>query len=455
MSIFDKIFGSKTEQHQVGTVIGIDGKPTTKATKASKKYSQGYAEGNKPLSKKAEENYLHTSELVYSSVDYISKAASQAVPVLKKKNSKGELEEVTDSKLLAWIASPNSFHTWGEYIELTIQGLLLSGNSFMSHEMVQGRFETWHLGAPSAMKVVPDKTKFIKGYIYLDKVPYNTTEVIHFKNPTINNIFYGVPAVRPLLDTLVLEGEALNELKQFYEGSTILGGVIQSEFPLSPEQITDLRNQFKELYGKGSRERGGTAVLPAGMKYQTVQATPKDAMLLDTLAISEKRVTRLFKINPIALGGEAQSTSHPQELMKATFNTAVRPYLYKIQQQLTVFLQTKFKDPSLVFYFDLDNITELETPLETKANSAKTLYSTGIASLNEARDFVGLPKVDSDNADKHILASYLFGNDARYIEDGQSPLGTPTDTTSTPTGSTDPQGGTADGVTTDNTSTNK
>jgi len=427
----------------------------TKSTKASQKYFKEYSDGNKILAKSNEENYFHTSELIFSSVDYISKAASQAVPRLVKVNpSTGDYEEVKDVKLTRWIGSPNQFQSWGEFIELIIQGLLLGGNSFISHELVRGRFESWHLGPPSKVQVVPDKRDFISGYLYLDKIAYKTSEVIHFKNPTLNNIYYGVPAVRPLLDTLLLEATSIAELKQFYDGSNILSGILQSEYNLSPAQVKEVRQQFKELYGARGSERRGTVVLPSSMTYNTVQSNPKDAMLLDSISVSERRVFRAFKINPIALGGAEQSTSRPQELMKATFNTAVRPYLYKLQDQITAFLREKFKDPTLLCYFDLDRITELETPLDTKATASKTLYSTGVASLNESRDLVGLPKLADENADKHILASYLFGADAVYIEDSDGAVNTGSTTQTTTSGSTDPQGGSADMPTTNNTSNN-
>ena len=460
MSIFGGIFGKSktdTEKASVGDFGGINtllvAGHDTKSTKASSKYFDKYSDGNKPLAKSAEENYLHTSELIFSAVDYVSKAASQAIPRLVKVNpTTGDEEVVTDPKLLTWLDAPNQFQSWGEMIELIVQGVFLGGNSFISHELVKGRFESWHLGPPSQMKVVPDKRKFITGYIYLDKVAYKAEEVIHFKNPSINNIYYGVPSVRPLIDTLLLESSSIAELKQFYEGSTILSGILQSEYNLSPEQIVEVREQFKELYGSHGSERRGTVVLPSSMTYNTVQATPKDAMLLDSLGVSERRVFRVFKINPIALGGAEQATSHPQELMKATFNTAVRPYLYKIEDQITVFLKEKFKDPTLSFHFDLDRITELETPLETKATASKTMYSTGVASLNEARDLVGLPRLKEENADKHILAAYLFGDTATYIEDGANLAGA---STGTPSGSTDPNGGNADlPTTTDNNSNN-
>ena len=426
----------------------------TKATKAQPDILEGYKDGNGALASSTEENTFHTSELVFSCIDYISKAASQAVlRVVEVDPKTGDEKPVRDKKLISWEKSPNQFQTWGEMIELTIQGILLGGGSFLTHELVKGRYETWFLGPPSNVKIVPHAKKFVEGYIYNERIAYKQEEVCYIKNPTINNAYYGVPAIRPLIDTLLLEGYAINELKDFYEGSSLISGILQSEFNLSPEQISEIRTQFKELYGKDGRARGGTAVLPAKLVYKPIQANPKDAQLLESLQISDKRVMRVFKLNALALGGENTSTTHPMELMKMSFNSAVRPYLYKVQDQLSLFLQQKFNNEKLEVRFDYDRITELDTSMDIKATSAKTLYSTGMASLNESRDLVGLSKLSDSNADKHILPVFLFGENVRYVEDGDS---SPIDTLTTGdvVGSTNPQGGEADLPAVDNTTSN-
>ncbi len=417
--------------------------PVTKATKAQPEIIEEYKDGNGALSKSVEENTLHTSELIFSCVDYIAKAASQAVLTIEEVNPKtGDSKPIRDKALLKWAKSPNAFQSWGDMIELTLQGILLSGGSYVTHELVKGRYESWFLGPPSNVKIVPHAKKFIEGYIYNDKIAYKQEEVCYIRNPTLNNAYYGVPAVRPLLDTLLLEGYAINELKEFYEGSSLISGILQSEFNLSPEQIAEIRTQFKELYGKDGRSRGGTAVLPAKLTYKPIQANPKDAQLLESLQISDRRVLRVFKLNALALGGEAASTTHPQELMRMVFNTAVRPYLYKIEDQLTIFLQEKLKNENLIVSFDYDRITELETSIDVKSTASKTLYATGIASLNESRDMVGLPALSDELASKHALPAFLFGENIAFIEDGPRENAPVVDGT-TP-GSTDPQGGNPD-----------
>ena len=462
-------FSKKTNEDKILDPLSDSGGPNVivspimeKVTRAQKELLTSYQNGAGALAQGNEENYLATSELVFSCVDYISKAASQAIPRIYEVDPKtGDKKPVKDKKLQAWVSQPNPFWTWGDIIELTIQGILLSGGAFLTHEMVKGNYETWFLGPPSGVKIVPDTRAYIKGFIYQDKVSYKPDEVCYIKNPTLNNFYYGMPAVRPLFDTLMLEASAIDELQTFYKGSNIVTGILRSELPLTTEQVEELREQFNALYGSGGEYRRGTAVLPAKMDYKAIQANPKDAMLIDSLQISEQRVLRVFKLNALALGGEASSTTHPQELMKAVFNTAVRPYLYKIESQLTLFLRQKFKKPNIVFTFDFDRIVELETSLDTKSTAAKTLYSTGVASLNEARDLVGLAKLNTKYADMNVLASYLFGSDFQYIQEVNSESRNPGNTDinnnlSGGAGSTDPQGGANDVPTNPNsTSTNQ
>lgn len=442
LSFFSK---TRTSESNKGSSFFV----TTKASKFHKDALEDYKDGSNSLAKSSEENSFHTSELVFSCVDYIGKAASQVVPKVGKIDKSGKFVALpAKDKLTTWIQSPNPFFTWGELIELQVQALLLSGTAFMTMELNKGRWESWFLGSPSSVKIVPHATNYIDGLIWKDKIAYKAEDVCIVRNPTINNLYYGVPAVRPLLDTLLLESYAIEDLKSFYENSSLLTGLLESEYALSPEQTEAIQSQFQALYGKDGTKRGGTAVLPSGLKYNPIQASPQDAKILDSLQISDKRVLRVFKINALALGGESTSTSRPQDLMKTVFNTAVRPYLYRIEDNITLFLQNKFKDPTLKFMFDLDRVVELETSLDVKSDAAKTSYSTGLSTLNEARNMIGLPRVEAENADKNILAAYLFGTGAQYVQDG-TPVGLQQTTTPVTggAGSTSPDGGAADTAT--------
>jgi len=361
-----------------------------------------------------EESALSNSELIYACVDYITKASSQAVPRLYKFDKAGNKVKVRNAKLNRWIETPNPFTSWSDIIEMSIQGLLLSGNSFLTFEEVGTEIETWFLTAPHMVNVVPDKETFIAGYIYgqdKNQIPYEVDEIIHLKNPTLNNPYYGQPTIRPLFDTLVLEAMASDELNTFYKNSAILTGVLQSEYGLSSKQLEAISTQFKSLYGKGGSNRRGVATLPSGVTYKSIQASPKDAMLLNTLELSEQRVLRAFKLHPIVLGGATGATTHTRELMQTVFNTAVRPFLYKMQEQITHFLRQQKQFKGVYFEFDLDRIVELDTAYVNKAEAVVNVSQSGLMTSNEARDILGLPKIDDERFNSFLIPQHLYGSE--------------------------------------------
>lgn len=388
---------------------------------------ESHATNKFPLnpSKHSESLYLEQSDLIYSCVDYISKTASQAIPTITSERPNKYLSE--------WIVSPNPYQPWSDYIELLIQGLLLTGTSFLSFEKYKNRYESWFLGTPIDMEISTDDKNYISGYLYKSTIAYGVDECIAIKNPTINNRFYGQPTVKTLLDMLNLESFATQDLQDFYKNGSLLSGIIKSEYPLSNTQSTDIRDQFNTLYAtkKGVRggQRGGVAVFPNGLTFEPIQSNPTDSKVLDSLQIPEARVYKTFRINPLVLGGGGVTSvgTNPEEVFKTTFNVAVRPYLYKLEDNINLFLRQKFKDNTINFKFDFSRITELETSLDTRAEAARVALSSGILSLNEARKWVGKDPIDVETADFNVLPTYLYGDTVNFYQTPQStPLVTPT-----------------------------
>lgn len=378
---------------------------------------------------------VESSDLIASCVSYISSSASQ---ILTKEG------KTKNKKIASWLLQPNPSQNWGELIELIIQGLLLGGTAFVSFEIQKdGTYESWYLGTPLEVEIVPDEKNQVMGYIYKNQVKFLPEEVMCFKNATIKNRYYGLPTIRPLFDMLNLEAYATIDIKNYFKDGSLLTGLIKSEFPLSSEQATDLRTQFNTLYRRGTSEASGVLVLPNGLDYKTIQSSPSDSHILDTLKLSEERVYKIFKINPVVLGQVvAGMGNNVGDLLKTTFNIAVRPFLYKIEDNINTILNQTFGKGIKQFAFDYSRITELDTALDIKANSARIAYSSGLASLNEARESMGLEVLADENAHKHILPVYLFGEQATYIEDGTSIVSSGANQPKYD--STDPLGGTND-----------
>jgi HK97 family phage portal protein len=421
------------------------------STKSDRR-SPKLAEGSPTVeAKSSQEKTYKTSELIHTCVGFISGTASQVKLKFIVRDKKGNevdiLKKGKYKELSNFIYGPNPFSTWGDFLSLSVKSYLLTGNTFISYERQSGKGELWVLTPPSKMKIVPHKKKYIEGYLFADAISYKPDEIIHWKDTDVANEYWGVGVVESLVDSLKLEGYTIDDMISLYENSAIGVGVLQSKFPLTEDQAVALRSQFSALYSRQGNERHKAIALPNGMEYKGISLSPGEAAFIDSLNISEHRVLEAFHLNPIVLGGRLESyTTHVKEVQSATFNAAVRPLLTGLVDTLEMYMRKKFDLPELEIIVDLSRLPELDEAINIKASTAKTLYSSGIASHNEARELIGMPRLDYPESDIYYIPAYLVGSDPKII--GNTP--------STISQSTDPQGGAADAPapTADNNSNN-
>jgi HK97 family phage portal protein len=390
-----------------------------------------------PEAKAQHEKTYKTSELIHSCVSFIADGASQVRLRFITRDTNGNEKPLVGSsmkEMTNFIYGPNPFMTWGDFVGIAMKSYLLTGNTFISYEKDKGSAELWCLTPASSMKIVPDKKKFIQGYIYADSVSYKPDEIMHWKNNYVSNEFWGTGVVESLFDTLTLEGYTIDDLMSIYENGGVGLGVLSSKFPLTEEQAEELRNRFRQLYSRKGDERHSAVVLPNGLEYRSITLSPSEAAFMDSLKISEHRVLEAFHLNPLVLGGRLESYStHVKEIQSATFNAAIRPLLIKFVDNLEMYLRKRWQMPELEIVIDLTRLPELDEALNIKAATAKSLYSAGIASQNEARDIVGLPKLTYPESDIYYIPANLVGSNPQTIG-GNVNI----------TQSTDPQGGAAD-----------
>ena len=134
----------------------------------------------------------------------------------------------------------------------------------------------------------------------------------------------------------------------------------------------------------------------------------------------QNRVLQVFKLHKAILGGASDNihyTHDMEALNEVIFNNAIRPHVNRLKDGLQSYLQRIFKDPDLVISVDYSNIPEIHRAVLKHHEVARTLNVSGIMSLNEARDVLGLPPITEEYADKHFLPQYLIGSNFVTIEE--------------------------------------
>ncbi len=414
-----------------------------KAAKANTEISDDYKNGGSTDYNTDGEEYYTSSDLVNTCVNYIAETGA-LTEIKAGLMVDGKMVPLKDKKLKRLFeVAPNEFFTWQETLEQAIQSFLLTGNVFMSFEKLKN-YEMWVLPTNDTV-VVPNPTDFIDGYMFADKIAYSKEEMVHIRRGNIYNSHYGTPAILDVLeDYLNLEGAGMEDLKSFYDNSSVGSGVLETAFPLQKPQIDELRAQFKSAYGKNARHN--TVILPQDIKYKSVKLSPKDSMLLDSFNITDDRVLRVFRLNSQVLGGsKGQFATNIEDVAKMVHTTAIMPIVEKIIKQLELFFRIITKKDNLVLYADYNKIPYISIISSDLANSVAKLVSTGIISYNEARILTNFVPKDDEAFDFNFVPSFLLGNQPVTLQNYDEALIASLNNSNNASGSLDAQGGDSEG----------
>jgi len=402
---------------------------------------------------------LTTSEIIFTCVDFIASSVGQIkfTPVVKtnsKDMSSTKVPYNNKAVSRAFSVAPSPTTTWTELLEVATTQLLLAGETFITMELVGKQIEFTVIDSDTSVEILFDAEhpEIPTGYT-IGATEYTLDEMIHIKRANIRGDLHGQSVLDALVDPLVVDGYASNDLISLYENGSVGDLYFSSEAPLAPSQVEQIEDKLRGKYTGSNRHT--TFVLPNGLKPETLKINPKDSVVLDAMDISEDRILRAFKLHRVVLGGRVESyTTNIQDVTIMQFNNAVRPIINRIKDRFEVALRRRFKKDDIYLEVDLSNLPEITRSLTVHADTARSLYASGLASLNEARELVGLQALPDQLANEHFLPEFLHGSslvsveglDEKQLEiirdakvaEAQSVI----DTSKVPNGSDNPEGGT-------------
>jgi len=416
-------FKSKTKEVITPTAVSsaIIGKEVT--TRATKALQSAGSTLSQTATDTSYNTYMATSDLIYSCITYISDNLSQVkfnVGTIDRKT--GKIKPHKDKALTEMFNTyPNEYQTWTQLWAQESQSLLISGNSYTTFEKNKGKYEMWNIIPPQDIRIeLNTKTGMIKNYYLGKDIKYKRDDIFHNKLPSISSFHTGSSVLESLLDQLKLEAYATKDLTQFYENSSIGSFVLTSDQPLTMKQSEDIADKIRREYSMDTGNRHKMFTLPNNLKPVPLRISPKDSMILDSLNIAEDRVLQVFKLHKSILGGASDVihyTHNMEALNEVIFNNAIRPHVNRLKDSLQSYLQRIFGDMDLVITVDYSNLPEIHRAVLKHYETARSLNVSGIMSLNEARDVLGLPPILEEFADKHFLPQYLIGSNFVTIEE--------------------------------------
>ena len=361
---------------------------------------------------------LTTSEVIFTCVDFIASAAAQARFTVYTRDTKKQTKVPFNNKavLKAFNTNPTPTSTWSETLGIAATQILLDGESFITMEPVGKQFEFTVIDSDTTVDVLFDEEhpEIPTGYKIGD-TEYSTEEMIHVKRVNIKGSLYGKSVIDSLMDSLVIDGYASNDLISLYENGSVGEVYLSSDSPLADSQVERIERKLTQKYTRAGRHR--TYVLPGGLEPKTLRINPKDSVVLEAMTLSEDRIIRAFKLHKAVLGGTIESYTHDMTgLTTVQFNQSVRPLLNLIKDKMELTLRKKLKKDDVYLDIDYSNIPEISRALTAHTETARAMYSSGLSTLNESREVIGLPPLEDPLANENFLPEFLHGSSLMSIQ---------------------------------------
>ena len=309
--------------------------------------------------------------------------------------------ELYDHPFLNMMWAPNPFTTRFELWTTTMNHLDLTGNAYwliLKDKLTIPR-EIWPL-YPQYMRIVPDITGFVSGYIYTASSPFlkfdvNTPEyqVIHFKYPNPLSPYYGMGP---------LEAQAMafdiDLYMQVYQRAFFSEGA-RPDFVMETEQI--ITKETAELIWElwDDRHKGPTkayrpGILGSGLKAHPLNVSNRDLAFATLAEFTRDQILGAYGVPAAKLGLVADFNRANSDGADYTFNKeTILPVTILIEERVEkdVLPAYQGQDETVWLETDFDEVVPRDQELEIKDRESK--LKTGQRVINEYREEDGHPPV--------------------------------------------------------------
>ncbi len=357
--------------------------------------------------------------IVFTCVDIIATAASSVPWYINSTDKKKK--DPTNSDLAKLLASPNPTQKWDDLIRELIAYRLITGNSYLErvpYDTRKGIGELYTL-RPDRMTIVPGGSGYPLRYEY--KVGENTTvfpvdqvsgkcNIHHLKKFNPIDDWYGLSPMEAASWSIDQHNSASIHNKALLDnGATPSGALITESSDLSKEQFSKLEKQLQDKY-QGPKNAGRPMFLNGLFKWVSMGLTPKDLDWIKGKDVSAREVGLVYKVPSQLLGIQGSQTfANYEQAMLYMWQFAVIPELKEIRAVLNSHVVAEIPTAKgLSLDYDLDAVDALNPLRESLWGRLEKSKTSGIVTINEAREAMGYPP--------------LVGGDELYTPAAQLPL---------------------------------
>ena len=308
------------------------------------------------------------------------------------------------------LAVPNDAMTWWEIAYLTTMWLKLVGNAYWIKDSARkadgGKPLALIPVSPAYCTPVIDRPSGrVIGYMVrgIDgaRVPFELTEVIHFKrpNPSCDTLGLGEIEAGTGPVTRALHGAKADEIAA--KNGNVPPGVLvlEENFPTDEAEWKRVRDRWQTTYG-GAKNAGKVAWLGGKWKHIQLGLSPREQLEAETRRATLEEIFHLHGV-PLSVAGLRDAANYATaEIDLARFRSqTVAPMIRLIEEALNSDLVVTYK-ADVRIRFNLTGLINIGAVL----TSILPAFDRGIVSPNEVRQMIGLERSANPIMDDHYFA---------------------------------------------------
>jgi HK97 family phage portal protein len=230
----------------------------------------------------------------------------------------------------------------------------------------------------------------------------------------------GCSPVRMAAQGIGLAQAAEKSAARLFGSGNMLGGVLQTEQRLDPDQAARLKERWQAKFS-GVENSHGIAVLDSGASFKTVAMPNTDAQFLESREFENAEIARIFGVPLFLLMETSKSTSWGTGLEQqaqgwVTFDLGPT-WLTPTEQRVT----KELLPPSLYAKYTLAGL--LRGDSAARATFYRAMRDVGAYSANDILDLEDRPPLDGPEGDLRLQPMYMapLGSNPLAPDDEQAP----------------------------------
>jgi HK97 family phage portal protein len=345
------------------------------------------------------------NELVYSLTNIRAYAVSEAPMRVMTKGDASE--EVKSHALAELMQSPTPNLSGQEFWQVVETYLCIAG------------FSTWEKERNNYGEVVrlwpmrPDWCSFLRGQqkpirairyqpygLPPHDIPAEEIVIFQYFDP-LWPLMKSVGPTQAAMKIINVDNNATELIGQFLKNGGFMSGILKTEQTIADTEAERIKARWRQNAG-GPENAGGINVLGSGVEYQHLEQTFRDMVFPELDARTESRICMTYRVPPMLanakVGLDRSTYSNYQEARKAFYESTVTSEWGFLAGQLTEQLLPDFDGDSAdnECKFDVSKIKALQEDRTAKVTRAVSLWTSQIATLDEARQEADLNAIGGE-----------------------------------------------------------